>query len=1481
LSEEKGQTGAPEPAQPANNEDDGALIAVGVGASAGGLEAFTELLRYLPAGTGMTFVLVQHLDPYHESALTELLSGRTTMPVVQVQDGTPLEANHVYIIPPNTVMTLAKRRLRLEPRPEAPERFRSVDIFFNSLAEEFHSNAIGIVLSGTASDGTWGLKTIKAEGGITFAQNQTAKFDGMPRSAIAAGVVDFILPPRRIAEELAAIAQRTRNLGRVDGELASHDSGTFHRLLLLLRKTSGVDFSQYKQPTILRRLRRRMLVRDTDSLEQYLELLQAEPGEIRSLFDDLLINVTDFFRDPDVFEALKRLAFPSMIRGRKSPYTIRAWVPGCSSGEEVYSLAIALVEFLESEDLDFAIQIFGTDISEAAVAKARAGVYDESAVMNVSPERLRRFFVRTEASYQVSRSVRDICIFSRHNVARDPPLSRMDLISCRNLLIYFSPSLQRRVISNFGYALQLSGCLILGPSETLGGLTEHFRALDEPHKIYCSRASTAQNALLLADGGEERRPAPWVAPYAPAAEPYQSGGRGPNQMVVSRYGPAGVVVDANLKIVEYRGDATDYLGKKPVSEDSALIELVREELRGPLATAIEQARRTNNAVAVEKTAGAGGERAVFDAITVVPLSPAGAAQYYLVLFGRSREQAPPENGRGTDLDADAASVPLPRENQILKQELRASREYLQSVIEELRSANEEAQSANEELQSTNEEMQTSKEELQSSNEELNTINAEMQSRNAELARLNDDLVNLLGSMNMPIVMTGEDLRIRRFTPAAEKVLRLIASDVGRPIADLKPRINAPDLEELLQRVIDSLQPYEREVKDEEGRFYLMRIRPYRTSDNRIDGAVLQLLEVSELKRSMEEARLARDYAEAIVNTVGEPLVVLDRDLSIQNANRAFYDYLDVSQASAGRSIYQVARAQFDQPRIRALFQQLLDGSLESAEAELEHQTERGGSRIVWLNARRFSVAGRLPLILLAFDDITERKRAAEARYRRLFESARDGIVLVDAASGAVIDINPFAERLLGFTENELAGRKFWEIESLREVPELKPALDTIRDRGYLRIDDLCLRTKDGRDLRAELIGNVYAEGDRPAIQLNIRDVSERKKFERELQETQKLESLGLLAGGIAHDFNNLLTGILGSASLAYAELAADQPLRVQLREIVQASERAAFLTRQMLAYAGRGRFVTETIDLGDLVKEISELIRTSIPKTVEIRLNLNPDLPRVEVDPAQVQQIVMNLVINGAEAIGDGAAGKVEVRTSVREMDVREANDFFGAEQFGPGTYVQLEVSDNGAGMDDATKSRIFDPFFTTKFTGRGLGLAAVLGIVRKHRGGIRVYSTPGQGTCFAVLFPASKRARTSTRPEPPRDISVPAGSIALVIDDEEVVRKVAHTTLTRAGMMVLTAEDGKAGVELFREHRSIVSVIILDAQMPVMGGEEALPLLRLIDPDIPVILTSGFDESEAARRFAHLNLSLFLQKPFTAQRLVQAVAATIESKKK
>jgi two-component system, chemotaxis family, CheB/CheR fusion protein len=1436
------------------------------------------LLRNLPSDTGMAFVLVQHLDPHHASILAELLANYTRMPVLQVHGDVPVKPDNVYVIPPNATMVIGDGVLRVSrPAQDLSYQRRPIDAFFVSLAANMHHRAIGVVLSGAASDGTQGLKAIKAEGGITFAQNDTAKFDGMPRSAIAAGVVDFVLAPRSIAQELAALANHL--ISGSSAEELFDDSRAMDEILAILRRRTGIDFRLYKVNTIHRRLARRMALQKTETLADYLGLLGRDSGETDALFDDLLIKVTEFFRDGLAFEALKQQAFVSLIKDSENE-PLRIWVPGCSTGEEVYSIGICLLEFLEASRSSRPVLMFGTDASERVIERARSGIYDEAAISTVSPERLNRFFTRSDSGYQINRNIRGMCVFSRHVLGVDPPLSRMHLISCRNLLIYFGAALQRRVIDTLAYALRPSGCLLVGPSENTGRLSEFFDPLNDQHRMYLKRPSVEARAFALMGELAPRPEQAALLPPTPASETHPSTRSvhvAVDHMLLSHYGPSGIVVDKHFKIVEFRGNMNPYLHIPEGDANLDLLKCVRDDLAVHLQSAISEAHEQNATIRLEEIQVRRDSAFHFVRITVFPVSIPSVDRYSVILFEglsdpaeRTRQPASSD-----ELETSPPDLERPeRHIEHLERELRSTREYLQTTIEELRATNEEVQSANEELQSNNEELQTTKEELQASNEELATMNGEIQARNVELGALNDDLVNLLAAINTPIVMVGNDLCIRRFTPAAESLFPLRSIDIGRPISDFKPLISVLDLGETLRGVLDTLKMHDQEVQDSKGNDYLMRVRPYRTGDNRIDGAVLTLTDITDLKRSMDEIRRARDYASAIVDTVREPLVVLDEKLAVRSGNRSFYEtFRQTPQQVEGRGVYEIVDRQLDRPPLRELLSRILAGESQLRDVEIEHELQPAGRHSLLVNARVMGDG----LILVAFADITERKRAAEAeaRYRLLFESARDGIVIVDEAGGEILDVNPYAEQLFGYNRRELVGQRLWDIEPARDTPALRAAVGQTRDRGAAGFPDMTLKTKDGRAIQAEIIGNVYQEGDRRAIQLNIRDLTERRKFERELLETQKLESLGLLAGGVAHDFNNLISGIIVNAELVSSDMSVDNPSRTHLRAIANASLRAAKLTQQLMAYTGKGRFITEDIDLSELIRDTLPLIQTSIPKTVDVRLDLPPDLPLVPADAGQMQQLVMNLMINAGEAVGVGTSGRVEIRTGYRELTAVDIRANFTSEALTPGKYVWLEVKDTGSGMDEATKAKIFDPFFTTKFAGRGLGLAAIAGILRSLRGAIRVYSTPGHGSTFYVLLPAVMRPSGPGQAKPVVKRRRGSGTI-LVIDDEAEIRQGIGAVLEKSGFAVLAAENGQVGVDIFKKQNGLISLVILDLTMPVMGGEQAFDLLRAIRPDVPVLLISGYGESDAVARIADKDFAGFLQKPFEVDRLIETVASAL-----
>ncbi len=848
------------PASPAviagepEESDDGMFPIVGIGASAGGLEAFTEMLQGLPSNTGMAFVFIQHLDPKHVSLLTELLQRQTSMGVREATNGLKVEPDHVYVIPRNTHMSLVQGILTLTPRLSAPYPHMPIDPFLRSLAEERRSRAIGVILSGNASDGALGMLAIKAAGGITFAQSpDTSKHDGMPRSAIAAGCVDFVLAPQDIGRELGRLGRHSYiapSQAHPEGETPTTLEAT-QKILVLLWKATGVDFAHYKPNTIRRRILRRMALRRLDSLDSYVAKLRSDSAELLALYEDILINVTEFFRDPATFEALKKTVFPKIVFSRENTEPIRIWVPGCSSGEEVYSIAMALLEFLEEKSHENGIQIFGTDISEIALEKARSGVYSPSIVQDVPVERLRRFFTKVDSSYQISKRVREMCVFAKQNMIKDAPFSKLDLISCRNVLIYLGPVLQKRMIPIFHYGLKPNGFLMLGSSETVGGFTDLFAPVDKQSKIYSKLEITGRKALEFPVRDRDAEKSGAGQPAIPWTEAEVL--READRIVLGKYAPAGVVVDDELNILQFRGRVSAYLQPFPGMASLNLLKMTSEGLSAELRNAVQKARREDVAVRREALRVRLDSGVIELNFEVVPFkASSGRAPRYLILFEETRSERPAAVVR-TSKKRPSMST-LERENVHLREDLTATKRYLQSIMEEhesateeLRSANEEIQSSNEELQSTNEELETAKEELQSTNEELNTVNDEMQTRNLQLTQAGNDLSNLLSSVNIPIVMLGNDLRIRRFTPVSQRALNLIPSDVGRPISDINLNLEIPRLDRLLAEVMETLTPKVMEVKDLSGRTHSLRIRPYRTEDNKIEGVVMVLVDVDLLR----------------------------------------------------------------------------------------------------------------------------------------------------------------------------------------------------------------------------------------------------------------------------------------------------------------------------------------------------------------------------------------------------------------------------------------------------------------------------------------------------------------------------------------------------------------------------------------------------------------------------------------------------------
>ncbi len=967
---------------------------VAVGASAGGLEAFSTLLANLPETTGMAFVFLQHLDPSHHSALEEILSRTTKIPVTQVTDGTEVQRNHVYLIPPNSDMVIRDGVLRLSARSLTQGQHRPIDSFFISLAEDCGDRAIGVILSGTATDGTSGCLAIKAVGGITLAQDEaSAKYSSMPRSAIESGCVDFVLPPKAIAEELARIEKHpyiARVPTRPEELLGPASPSDIHELFSMLRDVKGVDFTHYKQTTLQRRIKRRMVVNQADRLEDYVRFVKSNPKELEELYRDVLIHVTGFFRDPGAFDALRKEVFPALVKNRKaSTWPLRIWIPGCSTGEEAYSMAIALLEYIGPNNANVsappssrAIQIFATDISDAALDRARAGVYADSAVADLPAPRLKRFFTRVDKGYQVQQAVRELCIFAKQNITKDPPFSGLDLISCRNLLIYLGPELQKRVIPTMHYALKPGAYLVLGGAESLGIFTDYFTLIDKKFKIY-QKKTTGARLITYFTGVDYslRRHEEAKSSRIPPA------GFGIDKQVerelVSRFVPASIVVNSEMEIVQFRGKTGAYLEPAAGNPTFSLSKMAREGLLIDLRAAIHTAKKENIAVRKEGVSiqSNGGTREIN--FEVIPVRTEGSHElFYVVVFQDAPVSASP-SAVSKSLAAQHArkELPLVRQNERLSREIRQLRTQLQSLIEEhettseeFKTANEEVLSSNEELQSTNEELETAKEELQSSNEELTTVNEELQNRNLELSTANNDLLNFLENVNIPVVIVNNDVRVRRFTSAAQKLLNLLPTDVGRYLSEIRPNLDVPNLEEIARQTIETSSVQETEVLDSTGVWHLLRSRPYKTFENKIEGAVITFVDIDSLKRLVEETRA---YANTLIETARESILILDANLNVVVANPSFYSAFGVTPAeTANRPIFKLGNRQWDIPALRKLLESIIQDKTRVDDFEVRHEFERIGERIMILNARRLST--KQSLIFLSIEDITEYRKSDEA-----------------------------------------------------------------------------------------------------------------------------------------------------------------------------------------------------------------------------------------------------------------------------------------------------------------------------------------------------------------------------------------------------------------------------------------------------------------------------------------------------------------------
>ena len=1490
---------------------------VGVGASAGGIEALKAFFSATDADSGVAYIVIQHLSPEHESLMADILSRCTSMPVVQIENGMRVEPNHVYVIRPGYTVTLKDCRLHLGQPVEKRGHRRPVDDFFRSLAEEQQESAIGVILSGTGTNGSAGAQAIKAAGGLCIAQDpDSAEFPGMPRSLIHTGCADQVLTAEEIPAALRQYIQHpfldlnAKGRARAAQEIERHrqDLG---EILAIIRSRTGHDFAPYKPPTILRRINRRMGLLGVTTLADYANCLRQKTEEISTLANDLMINVTGFFRDPEAWEAFREAVVQPLVAERGPDDPIRAWVTACASGEEAYTLAMLISEEAERLGKAVDVKIFATDTADKSLARARSGVYPGGIEGDLSPERLERFFEPDEQSYRVKKSLRDQIVFAPQDVLRDPPFSRVDIVTCRNLLIYLEPEAQRRILALTHFALREGGHLFLGNAETLGHADTLFEVVSKRWRVYrrlgAGRHVSAPLPALIARVPEVRpivRTAPPVLIRPSPTATIQAA-------LLDEFGPPSAVVDVNERIVYFHGDASAYLQFPAGETTQNFLDLVRPSLRPAVRKTLREAIAERRAVSVDVQAEADTSRV---RVTAAPLKHSRPPDYFRVSFepGGIDEAGTDGSGGGNSATPvrtySASAEPdsaLEEEVRILRRELQATVESFEATNEELKAANEEVTSINEELQSANEELETGKEELQALNEELVTVNGQLQAKLMELEALTDDLDNLLSSTSIAVVFLDTQLKVRRFTPAISDLLELLPADIGRPLAHLAPKFSDGDLIADATNVLARLAPMEAEALSHSGRWYLRRTLPYRTDDNRIAGVVITFVDITARKQAEQAIAAAQARLQAVIEQMPAAVLMIELPsgkLLLGNRLAALLFEQPYPLPFVGQdwsTIHAAVRGTHPDGRPFQRNEWPLARTLASDETvmdeELEFTRADGSTVALSMSASPIrNAAGEMIAAVAAFWNITERKRAAqalrdsEARFRMLVESAHDFAIFMLDDEGRVVSWNQGAERVTGYSEADILGKPgallFTPEDRASHAPEGEIRRATESGRA---LDERWHMRKDGTRFWASGVLTIArdAGGVPQGFVKVMRDQTERKETDARLQEAlRSARQLRARAEGanrakdefistVSHELRTPLNTIrLWSRMFVSGKVTA-----AQVTEGGRAIDRAALAQQQLIddlldvsrMASGQLRLAMRDTMLVDAVEAAVETIQPlATSRRIELTTDLSAEVGVVHIDPDRIQQVVWNLLANAVKFTPEGGT----VHVGVTRVD----------------STVEIEVRDTGIGIRREFLPQVFDRFrqaeqgATRRFAGLGLGLAIAKQLVELQGGTITALSEgEGRGATFTVYLPLERRAA------PAREIATALdgeaaslhGADLLLVEDETAAREATHFLLEQRGAIVRSVDSAAQARAALATRRP--DAIVADIGMPHEDGYAFLETLRRSEreqglPPVPAVAVTAFARPEDRQRALAAGFNEHLSKPVDLERLVAVLARLI-----